>query len=100
MATAIAVACLVACALASKGDGPSVILIIIDTLRADHLGCHGYERDTSPNIDRFSREAVFFRNAISPSPWTSPAVGSFFTAQYPHVMGYDDEVVILDEKFL
>ncbi len=87
-------------ALASSDQGPNVIVILIDTLRADHLGCYGYERETSPNIDIFAAEAVLFKNAISPSSWTSPAVASFFTGQYPHVMGYEDQAVVLDEKFL
>ena len=55
----------------ASGGCPGVILIIIDTLRADHMGCHGYSRDTTPHIDQFAKGAVFFRNAISPSPWTS-----------------------------
>jgi arylsulfatase A-like enzyme len=86
--------------LASDEDGPNVILIIIDTLRADHLGCYGYNRNTSPSIDGLADEAILFKNAISPSPWTSPAIGSFFTARYPYVLGYEHEAVVLDEKFL
>lgn len=87
-------------ALASDDPGPNIVLILIDTLRADHLGCYGYQRNTSPNIDAFAAGAVLYKNAISTSSWTSPAVASFFTGQYPHVMGYEDQAVVLDEKFL
>ena len=51
----------------------NVVLISIDTLRADHLGIHGDPRDTSPNLDRFAGEAFVFENAISQSAWTTPA---------------------------
>jgi len=58
---------------------PNVILISIDTLRADHLGCYGYERNTSPNIDEFAKESLFFENAYSPWPITAPALNSMMT---------------------
>ncbi len=59
---------------------PPVILISCDTLRADHLSCYGYERDTTPNLDRFAREdAVLFENAISPHTYTLPAHMSMWT---------------------
>ncbi len=85
---------------APGGDRSSVLFIIIDTVRADHIGCFGYERNTSPNIDKFSRESVFFKNAISPAPWTTPAVASMFTAQHPRVLGYENEVVVLEDQFV
>jgi arylsulfatase A-like enzyme len=81
-------------------DGSSVILIIIDTVRADHLGCYGYERETSPNIDAFSKECVFFKKAIAAAPWTTPAIASMFTGQYPRVLGYEAEAVVVDDKVL
>lgn len=59
---------------------PNIILISIDTLRADHLGCYGYKRDTSPNIDSFAKEAIVFKNAYSSTAWTLPAHVSLFTA--------------------
>jgi arylsulfatase A-like enzyme len=83
----------------SARDKPNVILILIDTLRADHVGCYGYSRNTTPNLDKFASEAVMFRKAISAAPWTTPAVASIFTAQYPHVLGYEDQAVVLDEGF-
>ena len=66
---------------------PNVILLVVDTLRADHVGIYGYPRNTSPSLDRFSREAVVFENTVSTSPWTLPAVASILTAHYPTVDG-------------
>lgn len=52
---------------------PNVILISLDTLRADHLGCYGYARATSPNIDAFAKDANLFERCLSNSSWTTPA---------------------------
>jgi arylsulfatase A-like enzyme len=57
----------------------NVILISIDTLRADHLGCYGYSRLTSPHIDKLATESVQFDHAFSPASWTLPAHMSLFT---------------------
>jgi len=62
---------------------PNVLVILLDTLRRDHLGLYGYHRNTSPNIDTFAREAITFDNAISSSSWTRPAVASLFTSFHP-----------------
>lgn len=56
-----------------------VILLVIDTLRADHLGCYGYRRDTSPNIDRLAKEGVIFKNAYPTDVPTQPSFTSMFT---------------------
>jgi hypothetical protein len=64
-------------------ERPNVILISLDTLRADHLGAYGYERDTSPNMDRLFEEGVLFENCISTSSWTTPAHASVFTGLSP-----------------
>jgi arylsulfatase A-like enzyme len=61
----------------------NVVLISLDTLRADHLGCYGYERDTSPNIDAFAGRGVRFSDAVSSSPWTTPSHQSIFTGLHP-----------------
>jgi len=64
-------------------DGPNVILITIDTLRADHLGAYGYERDTSPNIDKLAEDGVLYENAFSQASWTYPSLASIHTSLYP-----------------
>lgn len=74
-------ALLLCAAAASAGCGreappparPNVLLISIDTLRADHLSCYGYERETSPRIDRLAREGVLLEDCSSSSSWTLPA---------------------------
>lgn len=68
-----------------------IILIVIDTLRADHLGCYGYERKTSPNIDEFAKKNVKFEHAFSASSYTLPSIASIFTGKYPsnHSVGFD-----------
>jgi arylsulfatase A-like enzyme len=67
-----------------RPSGPNILLIVADSLRADHLGCYGYKRPTSPYIDKFAAEAVVFEKAMSNSSWTKPSIGSVFTSLYPH----------------
>ena len=62
---------------------PNVLLISIDTLRADHLSCYGYIRPTSPNIDRLAREGTLFSRAYSASSWTIPSHMTMFTSLPP-----------------
>jgi len=62
---------------------PDVILITLDTTRADHIGSYGYERDITPEMDRFAEDAVLYRRAWSTSAWTLPAHASIFTGKYP-----------------
>jgi arylsulfatase A-like enzyme len=62
--------------------GCSVILISIDTLRPDHLGCYGSARDTSPNIDRLAADSVVFRNAIAQAPSTVRSHASILTSLF------------------
>ena len=61
----------------------NIVLITIDALRADHLSCYGYERETSPNIDRIAEKGIVFKNVIAPSSWTAPSMVSLFTSVYP-----------------
>ncbi len=65
------------------GDRPNVILISIDTLRADHLGCYGSDRGLSPRLDQFAKQSTLFKSPISNSPWTLPSHASLFTSLYP-----------------
>lgn len=61
----------------------NVVLITIDTLRADHLGCYGYFRDTSPNMDALAHESVLFENAYAPMATTLPSHTSIMTGTHP-----------------
>lgn len=65
----------------------NLILVTIDTLRADHLGAYGYVRNTSPVIDALAEEAVLFENAIVPMAFTGPSHASMLTGLYPHGHG-------------
>ncbi len=65
----------------------NLVLIGIDTLRRDHLGCYGYDRQTSPNIDKLASEGVLFENVVSQAPWTLPSFASIFTSLYPSQHG-------------
>ena len=64
-------------------DRPHIVMIVIDTLRADHLGCYGYDRDTSPRIDALAERGVRFDRCYSTSSWTLPAVASLLSGTYP-----------------
>jgi arylsulfatase A-like enzyme len=66
---------------------PNLVVYLIDTLRADHVGCYGYGRDVTPAIDAFAREAVLFENAIAQSSWTRASVASLFTGLWPPAHG-------------
>lgn len=63
---------------------PNVLLISIDTLRPDHLGAYGYERDTSPSLDGLARDGVLWENAYAPSPATVASHATLFTGRYPY----------------
>ncbi len=60
-------------------EPPSLILVLVDTLRADYLGAYGFEGAISPNLDALARESVVFDRAYSQAPWTKPAIASLFT---------------------
>lgn len=62
----------------------NVILITVDALRADHLGCYGYKRNTSPNIDKLAKEGVLFTQAIAQSSHTPASIGSIATSTPPN----------------
>src|SRR4029450_7523192 len=64
-------------------SAPLVVVYLVDTLRADHLGLSGYRRATGPELRRFARDAVVFDAAIASSSWTKPSVASLFTSLPP-----------------
>ena len=75
---------------ADRPQGPNLIVISIDCLRADHVGLYGYDKPTTPSIDEFAREAVVFDDAVSASSWTIPSHMSMFTGLPPMVHGVND----------
>ncbi len=64
---------------------PNVLLIGIETLRADHVGCLGYDRETIPTLDRLAHEGILCTRTLSTSGWTLPSVMSVMTSLYPNV---------------
>jgi arylsulfatase A-like enzyme len=72
---------------AAAPDLPNVLVIVVDTLRADHLSSYGYPRLTSPNLDRIARQGVLFESAFSTSSWTQPAHASMLTGRYTYEHG-------------
>jgi arylsulfatase A-like enzyme len=73
----------------ADANAPNVLVIVVDTLRADHLSSFGYARNTSPNIDHAATQGVLFENAISPSSWTFPSHASLLTGRYQYEHGMD-----------
>lgn len=65
------------------GGTPNLVLVVIDTLRADHLGCYGYGRPTSPVLDRLAASGVLFEHAYAQSSWTKPSTASLLTGRLP-----------------
>ncbi|GMW03776.1 MAG: hypothetical protein AMXMBFR84_49100 [Candidatus Hydrogenedentota bacterium] len=77
-------------------DTPTnVLVILIDTLRLDHLGCYGYARDTSPNLDALAQDSVRFTQLTPQSSWTRPSVASLLTGTYPSRHGAEDRNNVL-----
>src|SRR5882672_7882894 len=80
-------ACLLWLSCAPHSPRPNVLLVTIDTVRADRLGCYGYGRKTSPHIDRLAEQGALFENAYTPLPRTTQAVASILTGRYPKSHG-------------
>jgi arylsulfatase A-like enzyme len=94
-------AALALCALfvgCGRSPRPDVVVISIDSLRPDHLSCYGYDRPTSPTIDRLAREGVRFETALSTSSWTLPAHAALFTGLYDSGHGLIENGLRLNES--
>ena len=75
------------CACARPTKPPNVVLIVVDTLRADHLGCYGYPRNTSPRIDSFAGKSTLYTRVMASAPWTVPTHAAMFTGLNPFEHG-------------
>ena len=71
----------------NQKNRPNIIILLLDCVRADHLSCYGYYRDTSPHIDALASQGTKFNKTISQAPWTLPAVASFLSGYYPRRHG-------------
>jgi arylsulfatase A-like enzyme len=85
---------------AEAGPGPNIVLIVLDTVRADRMSVYGHERPTTPALERMAEEGVLFTRAFAPAPWTLPSHGSFFTGLYPGRHHCTHEHLWLDEEFV
>ncbi len=87
------------CKIQDRPTHPNVLLITIDTLRADHLGCYGYRLATSPNIDRLAKYGVIFSDCTVQWPLTWPSMASMNTGAYPKTTGIEHKISILPDSF-
>jgi arylsulfatase A-like enzyme len=79
----------------NQGRAPNILLVVIDTLRADRLGAYGSTSGLTPFLDDLSRRSTVFRNAYAPTSWTCPSVASLLTSRYPsqhHVVSFASPV--------
>lgn len=72
---------------ASARRRPPVFLVLVDTLRADHLSVYGYDKPTSPNLDAFAADGVVYGRVFAQAPWTRPSCGSLLSSRYPPEIG-------------
>jgi len=79
---------------------PNILLFTIDACRPDHFGCYGYNRITTPNIDKLAKEGILFTHAFSQSAWTTPGMISLFTSLYPPTHGVDAKDRTLKDNVL
>jgi len=91
-------------ARAGSHTAPNVLLIVVDTLRADHMSVYGHRQPTTPRLAEFARSAITYRRAYSQAPWTTPSIGSLLTSRSPTALGIHgdrsrlpDEVRLLPE---
>lgn len=82
-----------------KGRKPHIVLVVLDTHRWDRLGCYGYPRATSPNLDAFAEQAILFERAIAPGQWTIPSHASMFSGEPPNVHRALQSDDVLHERF-
>jgi arylsulfatase A-like enzyme len=87
-------------ARAEEHQRPNIILIVVDAMRPDHLGCYGYTRPTSPNIDGLAAQGVVFETAISHAPWTKVSFPTFLTSLYPFEHGISNWESVLPDSVL
>jgi len=90
-----------------EAGGTNVVLVIVDTLRADHVGAYGYDKPTTPNVDQLAERGFVFEQAVANCSWTRPSIASMLTGTWPRETGVykeqfdalSPEVVTLAEMF-
>jgi arylsulfatase A-like enzyme len=71
----------------SRSPAPNILLIVVDTLRSDRLGCYGHDRETSPHLDRLAERGVRYERCYATSSWTLPSCASLLSGLYPAAHG-------------
>lgn len=93
--------CFIQCKRSPSNSQPNIVLIIVDALRADHLGCYGFPHDISTELDRIASQGVLFENVFAQSSWTRPSMGSMLTSRYPRSLGlYKEKFDQLADEFV
>ena len=77
---------------------PNILLITIDSLRADHLSLYGYRRETTPFLEKLAAEGAYFENAFAPANWTGASITSILTGLYPTCHGFTNQRYYLDPE--
>lgn len=86
------------CRKGARGRRPNVVLIVLDTTRADRFSCAGYELKTTPSIDALAKEGIVYDHAYSTNFWTLPSHASLFTGLYPSQAGATSETIFLPRR--
>lgn len=81
------------------GHRPDIYLIVVDSLRADRLGCYGHEQAQTPALDALALDSLLFRRCLSAAPWTSASVAAMLTGQFPSTLGIRDRPVRFDPGY-
>jgi arylsulfatase A-like enzyme len=90
-----------ACGFAPDRTQPNIVLIIIDTLRADRLGAYGFDGGISPELDAYARAGVRFDLVVAQNTWTRPSIASMLTSLHPRTLGiYNERGEILGDRFV
>ena len=84
--------------LSGRGENMNVLLIVVDTLRADHLPSYGYERDTAPSVTRLAERGVVFENAFVNCNFSGGSFASLLTGMYPHHHGIRDHPMTMADE--
>jgi arylsulfatase A-like enzyme len=74
----------------TTATGPDILLVVLDTVRADHVGAYGYARTHTPTLDRIAVEGMLFEDATAPATWSLPSHASLFTGRFPSAHGATD----------
>ncbi len=84
----------------SASSPPNILLVVLDSARMDRFSCYGYERETTPFLESFCKDATLFREVITPAPWTMPSHASIFTGLYPSAHGMTWKNLYLESRFV